>query len=167
MVIFLYILAVYVFVVFILSRLVIPHLGFKEEVISEPIPAEMMNKINQLKNQAENREQFLELTYDYLGSRFNSERLNTLLKFSYLFMPLDKIWRLEGYIPCTMNNYLLKIFLVRSGWFKEADIRRSHVFVNFVPHQYLQVNINDKWLDVDVGEKQRGLPIGRHLKYFG
>jgi len=74
---------------------------------------------------------------------------------------------MKSYLPCTISSYILRIFLVKSGWFREADVRRRHVFVNFIIHQYLQVKINDKWLDVDVGEKQRGLSIGEHLKYFG
>ena len=74
---------------------------------------------------------------------------------------------MSGYMPCPQTNYLLRIFLVKSGWFKDEDIKRKHIFVNFVPHQYLKVKIGDRWIDVDVGEKQRGLPLGRHLKYFG
>lgn len=167
MTIFLYVVIAYVLVVFVLSRLVVPHLGFKEEKIEEPIPASLMDKINELKAKAKSHEDFLNLAYDYLGSRFRSERLNTFLKFNYLFKPLNQVWQMEGYLPCTIINYLLKIFLVKSGWFMENDLRRRHVFVNFVPHQYLQVKINGNWLDVDVGEKQRGLPLGKHLKYFG
>ncbi|MFA6306702.1 MAG: hypothetical protein WCV70_03540 [Patescibacteria group bacterium] len=162
-----YIIAIYILLVFVLSRLVIPHLGFSEEKIPEQMPAEMRVKIEEYKAQSRTDEEFLRLAYDYLGSRYRSERFNTFLKFNYLFKSLDEAWRMGGYLPCTVNNYLLKIFLVSSGWFKEEDIRRRHVFVNFILHQYLQVKINDKWLDVDVGEKQRGLPIGKHLKYFG
>jgi len=29
------------------------------------------------------------------------------------------------------------------------------------------VKVDNKWLDVDVGEKYRGMLIGKHLKYFG
>jgi len=165
--IFIFFIAFYVLVVFILSRLVIPHLGFKEDNIPEQIPESMLAKINEIKNQSSSREQFLNLAYNYLGSRFRSERLNIFLKFNYLFKLVGEVWQMNGYLPCTINNYLLKIFLVKSGWFKETEIRRRHVFVNFVIHQYLQVKINDKWLDVDVGEKQRGMPIGKYLKYFG
>jgi len=157
----------YAITAFFLSRLVIPHLGFREEKIPERIPAEMRAKIDELRLKAGSAEEFLRLSYEYLGSRFHSERLNTFLKFNYLFKPLEQVWQRDGYLPCTVSNYLLKIFLIESGWFSEADIRRRHVFVNFVPHQYLQIKIGDKWLDVDVGEKQRGLMIGQHLKWFG
>lgn len=165
--IFIYLIAVYISVVFILSRLIIPHLGFKEDKLPDLIPESMAEKIIELKNKAENQEQFLNLAYDFLGFKYSTGRLNTIIKFNYLFKSLKEAWMTDGYAPCTISNYILKIFLVKSGWFKEEDIKRRQIFFNFILHQYLQVKINDKWLDVDVGEKQRGLPIGRHLKYFG
>ncbi len=167
MIIFFYITAVYVSAVFVLSRFIIPHLGFKEEKIPEILPESMSEKIKEIKNQASGAEHFLNLTYNYLGKKYRSERFNTIFKFHYLFKSLEQAWRMSGFMPCTISNYFLKIFLVKSGWFEETDIRRRYVFVNFVPHQYLQVRLGDKWLEVDVGEKQRGLPLGKHLKYFG
>ncbi len=162
-----YIFAVYILTVFVLSRFFIPYLGFTEEKIPERLPAGMQAKIDELKLKAGSAEEFLGLAYDYLGGRFRSERFNTFLKFGYLFKTVEQAWRMSGYLPCTVSNRLLKIFLVKSGRFKEADIRRRHVFANFIIHQYLQVKVGGEWLDVDVGEKQRGMPIGRHLKIFG
>jgi len=119
--------------------------NFSEDSIPEKLSVEMVKTIEQLKQQASSSDNFLKLTYDFIGSKYRSERFNTVLKF----------------------GYLLRIFLITSGWFKEEDIRRKHLFVNFVPHQYLQVKVNGEWIDIDVGEKRRGLPLGRHLKYFG
>ncbi len=165
--IFLCLAVIYIFVIFILSRLVIPHLGFKDEKMPERIPQSMIDKINQLKSQSKSQEEFLKLSYDYLGSKFITGRFNTILKFNYLFKSIEQSWGIEGFMPCTISNYILKIFLIKSGWFKEKDIKRRHVFLNFILHQYLQVKVNDKWLDVDVGEKQRDMPIGKYLKLFG
>ncbi len=165
--IIIYLIATYIFVFFVLSRLVIPHLGFKEEKVPEIIPASLLEKISEIKNQAKTQEQFLNLTYDYLGSKFRTGRFNTIIKFNYLFKSVEQAWRLEGFMPCTISNYIFKAFLVKSGWFKDSDIKRRHVFFNFILHQYLIVKLGDKWLDVDVGEKQRGLPLGQPLRYFG
>jgi hypothetical protein len=161
------IILIYFFLVFILSRLIIPHLGFKEERLPDKLPDGMPNQIRWLTSRAGSAVEFLNLAYDYLGSRYRSERFNTILKFGYLFRSLDQVWQMSGYTPCTQNNFLLTLFLINSGYFKNSDIRRKHVFVNFFLHQYLQVKVNKQWLDVDVGEKQRGLPIGKHLQYFG
>ncbi|MFA4941118.1 MAG: hypothetical protein WC582_00770 [Patescibacteria group bacterium] len=165
--IFFYLFAVYIIFSFFLSRFFVPHLSFWQSPVPETIPREMEETIEKLKTQSSSPKEFLELSFNYLGKKYHSERLATILKFSYLFKNLENVWVTNGFIPCTQSNFLLRIFLVKSGFFREDDIRRRHVFVNFVPHQYLQVKLDDKWLDVDVGEKHRGMPIGKHLKYFG
>lgn len=165
--IIIYFFIIYISIVFIVSRFVIPHLGLSETALPDKIPAEMKKKIMELKSKTGSPREFLESAYDFLGSKRRSERLNTFLKFHYLFKNLEFIWEREGYIPCTQNNLLMRIFLVRSGFFRDKDIKTKHVFANFVIHQYLQVKLDGKWIDVDVGEKQRGLPIGKHLGFFG
>ncbi|MDD5291046.1 MAG: hypothetical protein PHZ04_02920 [Patescibacteria group bacterium] len=162
-----YIIILYFILVFFLSRFIIPHLSFGPDSMPEKIPAEMEKVIEDLKNKVNSSREFLELAFNYLGTRYHSERLATVLKFHFMFKSLEDIWSRTGFIPCNQSNFLLRIFLVKSGWFKDEKIRRKHFFVNFVPHQYLQVKLENKWLDVDVGEKYRGMPIGRHLKYFG
>ena len=158
---------VYFFIAFFLSRFVIPHLSFSPSSLPKDISEDMEKIIQNLSQQSGSKMDFLQKAFDYLGDRYHSERLATILKFSYLFKSLNDVWSRSGFIPCTQSNFLLQIFLVKSGWFKEEDIKVKHTFVNFVPHQYLQVKIDNNWLDVDVGEKYRGLPIGKHLKYFG
>lgn len=162
-----FIIACYFFIVFVFARFFIPHLGFGYDRLPERIPEDMQNKINELKDKADSSHEFLKLTYDYLGDRYYSERFNTLFKFWYLFKNLDKVWSMPGFIPCNQSNFLLRIFLVKSGFFKEDDIKKRHVFVNFVPHQYLKVKVNNSWIDVDVGERKKGMPVGKHLKFFG
>ena len=162
-----FIIITYIFIIFILSRFVVPHLGFKNDKLPEKIPENMREVINKLKRRANSKEEFLKLAYNYLGSRFRSERFNTFLKFHYLFKSLDDIWKMKGYIPCTQSSFLMRIFLIKSGFFKEEEVRKRHPFFDFNTHQYLQVNLGGKWIDIDVGEKQRGMQIGKHLKYFG
>jgi len=162
-----YIITFYFFIAFGVSRLIIPHLGFKDVPILEALPDSMTKVIADLKNKSHSKGDFLKLAYEYIGNKYRSERFNTILKFHYLFKPINEIWQMQGYAPCTQSNYLLKLFLIKSGYFKEEEIKRKHIFVNFVPHQYLMVSLEGKWIAVDVGEKQRGMKIGEHLKYFG
>ena len=157
----------YFFLVFVVARFLIPHLNFGEDKMPESIPDSMKKKINELRSQASNKNDFLKQAYEYIGNRYRSERLNTIMKFSYLFYSVDQIWSMSGYIPCTQSSYLMRIFLVESGYFKNSEIRKQFVFTNLILHQYLEVNIDGKWVPVDVGEKQRGLPIGKYLKRFG
>lgn len=161
------IVVIYIIVVFILSRFFIPHLRFFKDKFPEKIPDNMEKVIIDLKAKANSNKEFLELAYNYIGNKYRSERFNTVFKFNYLFKPADEIWKMNGYIPCTQSNFLLRIFLVKSGFYKDKEIKKRHIFTNFALHQYLQVKVGDKWIDVDVGEKQRGLPIGKHLRHFG
>ncbi len=161
------IIIVYILVIFVGARLIIPHMGFIREKISDQLPAGMAEVINQLKLASGNKREFLELAFNYIGDKYKSERFNTVLKFNYLFKSLTEAWNMSGYMPCPQTCYLMRIFLIKSGWFKEEDIKIKYIFVNFAPHQYLKVLVGGQWLSVDVGEKKRGMPIGKHLKYFG
>jgi len=158
---------IYFVAIFGVSRLFIPHLGLKLEKIPDDIPADMSEEIEKLKSESGSAAEFLEKSWELIGGRYRSERFNTLFKFRYLFKDLKEIWNMRGYIPCTQSSFLLRIFLVKSGFFKEAEVALRHTFVNFCIHQYLRVKINDQWMDVDVGEKQRGMKLGKHLKWFG
>lgn len=157
---------IYFVVVFILLRFYIPHFTFGIDPLPEEISSDMENAIEEFKRKASTPKDFLELAYDYLGNKYHSQRLNVILKPAYLFKRLNEVWQMNGYIPCTQSNFVLRIFLVKSGFFKDEEVRRKHIFVNFIIHQYLEVKLDDKWTSVDVGEKHNGMPIGKHLNYF-
>jgi len=162
----------YLLVVFLLSRLFIPHLGFRREPLPELTPPDWQKEIDFLKASAAGAEEFLFLTYNYLGNKYFYKsrpffrRFKVFPNFSTLFASPEDLYRIQGFLHCTQLNFLLRLFLVKSGFFKEEDIRRKHVLVNFFIHQYLQVKVNGKWLDVDVFEYSNDLKIGQHLKTF-
>lgn len=164
---FIVIVTIYFLSVFVLSRFFVPHLDFRKEKLPENLPVGMIEQITKLKNQSNSAVEFLQLAYDYLGSKYRSERFDTLFKFNYLFKNLAEIWNMSGYTPCTQSNSLMRIFLMQSGFFADEEIKIRHNFVNFCIHQYLQVKVNGEWMDVDAGEKQGGMPLGKHLKFFG
>ncbi len=166
MILFVEILIIYFMTVFVFIRFFIPHFTFEEDPLPEEIPSDMKNVIEGLSRKAESPKEFLELSYEYVGNKYHSQRLNVILKFNYLFKSLDEVWKMEGYMPCTQSSFVLRIFLVKSGFFKDSEVKRKHIFVNFITHQYLEVKLDGKWVSVDVGEKQNGMPIGKHLNYF-
>ena len=165
--IIIFIALIYFFIVFILARFIVPYLGFKDDELPKDIPEDIINAVEKIKSKAESKRKFLELAYKYLGDKYYTGRLMTILKFPYLFKDLNTVWGMRGFMPCTRSNFLMRIFLIKSGFFQEDEIRRRHIFCNFLIHQYLRVKINNEWINVDVGEKQRGAPIGKYLKYFG
>ncbi len=156
----------YLLVIFVFSTFFIPHFKYQKISVPASIPESMQAKITELKNQANSPEAFLNLTYNYLGEKYRSERWNTLFKPHYWFKNLDAIWQVAGFVPCHQSSFILKIFLVKSGFFKEDDIKIKLTFLNFVIHHYLVVNINNKKIAVDVGEKINGMPLGKHAQFF-
>jgi len=164
---FLYIFYIYAFIVFFLSRLMIPHLGFKKEILPEKIPKSMDIKIDEIKNESKNSIDFLTLSFIYLGKRYKTRRVSILFHLPSLFKGLDSVWQRAGYIPCTQGSYVMRIFLVRSGFFVDSDVRVKYTVLNFLIHQYLEVRIGKEWFDVDVGEFQRGIKLGSHKGIFG
>lgn len=161
------IIIVYILVIFVGARLIIPHMGFVKDKIPDRLPVGIEEIINHLKLESKDKKEFLQLAFNYIGDKYKSERFNTVLKFNYLFKSLTEVWNMSGYMPCPQTCYLMRMFLIKSGWFSEKDIKIKYVFVNFVPHQYLKVLVDGQWLSVDVGENKRGMPLGKHLKWFG
>ncbi|MBP9802450.1 hypothetical protein KBC40_02585, partial [Patescibacteria group bacterium] len=117
------IILLYFLVVFGFSAFFIPHFYYKEIAVPETIPESMQAKIAELKNQAHSGQEFLTLTYNYLGTKYHSERWNTLFKPHYWFKSLTDIWQINGFVPCHQSSFVLKIFLVKSKFFKEEDIK--------------------------------------------
>lgn len=166
------IIIIYLLAVFVLSRVLIPHLGFTKDVLPENIPLAWQKEVDLLKAKASSPNEFLFLTYNFLGQKYSYQswpffrRFKVFTNFSTLFISLDDLYLRSGFMHCSQLNFLLRLFLVKSGFFKEEDIRLQHVFVNFFIHQYAQVRIDNEWLDVDIFEYSSGLKIGQHLKTF-
>lgn len=74
----------------------------------------------------------------------------------------NKIIEREGFAYCHVQNLMLKTILIESGKFNEAEIKTK---INFtlVIHQYLQIKIKDRWIDVDPWAIGKGIPFGKHL----
>lgn len=156
----------YLLVVFVFSVFFIPHFKYQKISVPTDIPESMQAKISELKSQAHSPEEFLNLTYNYLGEKYHSERWNTLFKPHYWFKNLETIWQVNGFVPCHQSSFVLKVFLVKSGFFKAEDIKIKLTFLNFVIHHYLLISLNNKKIAVDVGEKINNMPLGKHAEWF-
>ncbi len=160
-------LVTYVLAVFFFSRFFIPYLGFSKSALPAVLPRGMEKEILLLRKKARSKKHFLKVSYDYLGARFEGGRFRTFIFFHFMFKDLPYLWNKKGFVQCTILNHFLRIFLVRSGYFKDEEVRLRHTFLNFNIHQYVQVKINGSWVDVDVSWKKQGVPLGRHAFLFG
>ncbi len=163
------IVAGYFFIVFVLLRLVAPYMGFRPYPLPVEIPGEMKSAILNLENQTQDQNSYLEAVYRFVLGRWEHSRLKAGLLLPKLFKKdLTEIWHTKGFVYCTSINFIVYVLLAKSKYFTAQDVKIRHVFLNFVPHQYLQVRIGEKWVDVDpAGAGIRNQPLGTHASFFG
>lgn len=163
------IVVVYFFLVFVVLRLVAPFMGFRQYTPPADLPADVRGVITQLENKSSDANSYLEAVYGWVLGRWEHSRFKAAIFLSKLFKKdLQKIWQTKGFIYCTSINFIVYTLLANSKFFEPEDVKVKHVFLNFVPHQYLQVKVGDKFIDVDpAGAGIRGFGIGHHASFFG
>jgi hypothetical protein len=167
------ILGVYFFLIFVVARLVVPFMGFNGYEPYVNLPLEIKKVISDLEKTSIDQMSYLQAVYDLVLDKTLHQWKHTRFKAGLYFRrawvkDLTEIWQTKNFIYCTAINYLVFTMLVGGEFFKKDDVRIRHVFVNFFIHQYLQVKVGEKWLDVDpAGTGIRGKPLGTHLSFFG
>ena len=167
------IIAAYFFLVFVVSRLVVPFMGFKQYLPPTDLPPEIKQAIAELENKSHDRMSYLQAVYglvlDKTLHQWKHTRFKAATRLSRAWdKDLSEIWQTRDFIYCTAINYLIFAMLASSKYFKTQDVRIRHMFVNFFIHQYLQVNVAGKWIDIDpAGTGIRGKFLGTHLSFFG
>jgi hypothetical protein len=129
--------------------------------IPERLHLGLENWVKELKS-SKNKSECLNKAYGLITSRYRGERINTYLKFWHVFYNLKKIWKKQGFLHCTNMNYLLRILLIKSGFFKDSDIKTRWSIVWYIsPHQYLQIKIsNKKHINIDMWGRAYGIKFG-------
>ena len=139
----------YLLLFFVLSRLLVPYLNSKIS-IPKRIPTDMQKIIKNLKKQSKNKKDFLEKTYKYLSKKYYGKNGEMFKDLTCLFQNTDNAWKTNGFMPCNIQNQILIIFLIKSGFFKKDDIKKNHIFYEGSIHQYLKIKLNNKWIPVDI-----------------
>lgn len=145
----------------------IPNL-FSKAGIPDEIPAGMQTAIKKFRR-LKNKEECLRCAYDILAKKYRGKRWNTYTRFFKLFdTNLERIWNRGGFLHCTTLNYLLRILLVKSGFFKDEDLKLRWSMVWYISlHQYLKVRINPKRvINVDLWGKSYGIKFGDYSHGF-
>lgn len=137
-----------------------------------PLPTELCVEIDaeirQL-SKIQNKEQYAKEAYNIITTRYDSDRIHTVLKAFDLFSAsLQDLWNRTGFMHCTNQNYLLALLLIKGGHFTEADIKRKWGLIAYCsPHQYLQVRVStNKWIDIDCWARHYGIGFGGHATGF-
>ncbi|MCK5449361.1 hypothetical protein KAI32_00690 [Candidatus Pacearchaeota archaeon] len=118
---------------------------FRRIEIPDVIPKQLDIKIKEF-SKSRDKEEFLHKSFLYIVSNWGGSRINTILKFFRGYQTnLNKIIKMKGYMPCVTMNYLLRVMVVKSGFFEDKDIKIKLTNSWFiVPHQYLEIKISNK-----------------------
>ena len=132
----------YFFLMFFVSRLVVPFMGFGKYLPPINLPTEISDVIRKLENSSADQKTYLETVYNLILDKtlhqWHHTRFQAAFKFPRAFVKnLEEIWQTQNFIYCTAINYLIVVMLVNSKFFQANDVRIRHVFVNFFIHQYL------------------------------
>ncbi len=141
----------------------IPNLFNKEPLPSE-LPLDLIEAVEEVRS-TNNKKQALEKAYVILTAKYRGYKFMTYLKLWLLWeVDLNKIWRRSGFLHCTSMNYLLRILLVKSGWFTEDDIHLAYSLIWYISiHQYLKVRLAErKWINVDIWYHYYGKGLGEY-----
>ncbi len=142
---------------------------FYKVPLPDELPVDLKETINKLKQQANDKEHYLHLVYDFLTHRYRGYRFHTYIRFWDLFVhDISKIWHRQGFLHCTTMNYLLRIFLVKSGLFSEDDIKLKYSLIWYIsPHQYCSVRVEkDRDIEIDIWNHAYGVGWGDHARGF-
>ena len=131
--------------------------------LPKSVPKEMQRAIDKLKR-TRNKQDCLNNAYKLLTTRFQGQMMYFLTHFPSLFLTnMDTIWNRTKTLNCNVMNYLMRVLLVGSGKFSNEEIKNKWTMVKgFSPHQYLQVKIGRKTVNIDIWGGTRGKPLGTY-----
>lgn len=160
-----WLLVAYLAIVWIALRLLVPHFGFRKEPLPESVPEPFMETIRKIDAESADNSDFLRRCYEFVTSIYYGSRIKTVTHFWKAFS--DPVNQAPGFMPCTNQNYLLRLMLVKSGRFQEDDIVPKVTPLNLFIHQYLKVRVGDRWIDVDPWSAFLGVPLGKKSSIIG
>jgi len=139
---------------------------FKKEHIPKVLPKEFAPQVAQLQKQSNTKFEYVKNTYNLIMSQNRGGRFKTLLRGGLYERDLRKIYLKTGYMHANQLNVFFKILCAQSTFFTSDAIRSKRTFLNFLPHEYVQVRIAGQWYDVDLYGGSMGVPLGKHASGF-
>lgn len=125
-------------------------------------------KIIEYLKQAKNQRECLERIYIILIDRYKGEKFRTYLELGQLLIKdPTTLWN-KKYLICLKTNYLMRIFLTASGFFKNEDIKAKWTLIYFIsPHQYLRIKMaNGEFINIDIWGANNGIKFGDYARGF-
>ncbi|PIN77362.1 hypothetical protein COV15_02235 [Candidatus Woesearchaeota archaeon CG10_big_fil_rev_8_21_14_0_10_34_12] len=125
--------------------------------------AEVQKVLNRLKK-IKDQEKFVRAVFDFVIESTYYKNFWIVLYIHRVFLKdIKKIVETEGYLPCNVQNLLLETLLIKSGRFKQEEIKHRYDHINLsVLHQYLVVYVNGKRIELDPWGYRAKKPYGAH-----
>lgn len=111
------------------------------------------------------QEKALQVAFEIITKKYQSYRVLTFLRLDCLLRhDVNWLWEKRGFLHCHHMNYLLRLLLVKSGWFTNEVVQTCWTQIwLFSPHQYLKVSLDDgRTLEVDPWGRDYGILFGSH-----
>jgi len=136
------------------------HLAQTENVLDKDVPLDLWEKIKS--NKSESKLDYLKYIYDEIGNKYTSRPRYYLREpFNKFFETnVSEIWEGTPDRPSTIQNYMLKLILIKSGRFIESDIVIINTYCVITPHQYLKVRLDKEWVNVDLWDREKPHEFG-------
>jgi hypothetical protein len=138
------------------------HLAQTRDISDEDMPADLREKIAE-NNRSETKMDYLKKSCQEISDRYTSRPRYYLREpiSGFWETNVTKIWEGTADRPSTVQNYMLKLLLTKSGRFTEEDIITVNTYCGITPHQYLKVRVDGgEWVAVDVWDKERPHAFG-------
>ena len=136
--------------------------------IPEKLPLEMKEVIEELKRSSD-QEQCLKRAYEIMVERYKGYHFRTYTRPIPIFsFNVEKLWDTKGFMHCHNMTYLLRILLVRSGFFQNDDLKNKWTLIWYISvHQYLQVTMESgDIINVDIWGANNGIKFGDYAHGF-
>ncbi|MSR86107.1 hypothetical protein EXS74_01785 [Candidatus Woesearchaeota archaeon] len=128
-----------------------------------PLPKTLPNEIEKevrILKRIKKKDLVLQKAYQILITKFQGAFSFENLQ-DHFTKGLKSLWHVKRQ-HCTAMNYFLRILLVKSGHFREKDIRLKYSFFIISPHQYLDIKTKNGWFNMDPWTGTKGLKLGDH-----
>jgi len=142
----------------------IPNLFWKSK-IPDKLPDSMQEVVNHLKK-SKDKKDCLRMAYDALAKKHVGCKIYQRF-FDLFTSDVSYLWYVKQQ-HCTGVNYLLRVLLVKSKFFKDEDITLNIAPLWCFPiHQYLSVRVSDdKTINVDPWSARLGTKFGDYAHGF-
>ena len=135
---------------------------FKKAPIPDKLPKELEELVPRLK-QSKTKKECLQTAYRLLSEKYQGYfGIYTYLNILETFVSdINKLCDGRKFLHCHNLNYLLRILLIKSGFFSEEDIKLGWSMVWYIsPHQYLKIDVGEEVINVDLWGSAYGRAFG-------